>query len=122
MRESVRTFPAVRPAVLGPGRPSETSATRLGNTGRAEQVGSDVPEPPADSGRGEAFGPGRLLPGATEASGQASLSWVCATTRSQVQRSAASGVRSFGVAQPSVCFANLKVCSRSNTVTLLVIL
>jgi hypothetical protein len=30
------------------------------------------------------------------------------------QRSAASGVRSFGVVQPSVCFPNLQVCSRSN--------
>lgn len=49
-------------AVLGPGRPSGTGATRLGNTGRAEQVGSDVSEPPADPGRGEAFGPGRPRP------------------------------------------------------------
>lgn len=44
----------------------------MGNTGRAEQVGSDVPEPSADPGRGEAFGLGRLLPRPSEAGGQRS--------------------------------------------------
>ena len=51
------------------GRPGPVPR-RLGNTGRAEQVGSDVSEPPADPGRGEAFGPGRLLPGPAEVGGQ----------------------------------------------------
>ncbi|KUL43415.1 hypothetical protein ADL28_42895 [Streptomyces violaceusniger] len=43
------------------------------------------------------------------ARGRASRSWVWATIRIQVQRSAASGVRSFGVVQPRVCFAKRKV-------------
>lgn len=41
-------------------------------------------------------------------SGRASRSWVWATTRIQVQRSAASGVRSFGVVRPRICFAKRK--------------
>jgi len=44
---------------------------------------------------------------------RASRSWVCAASMSQVQRSAASGVRSWGVVQPIVCLRNRKVCSRS---------
>lgn len=38
-------------AVLGPGRSACSGAARLVNTGRAEQVGTDVPEPPADPDR-----------------------------------------------------------------------
>lgn len=48
------------------------------------------------------------------ARGRARRSWVWAAMTSQVQRSAASGSRSFGAVQPSVCLIILKVCSRSN--------
>ena len=47
------------------------------------------------------------------ASGRARRSWVCAAMISQVQRSAASGVRIFGAVQPRVCLNSRKVCSRS---------
>ncbi|OKI03183.1 hypothetical protein AMK13_27190 [Streptomyces sp. CB02056] len=48
------------------------------------------------------------------ASGAARRSWVWATITSQVQRSAASGERSLGRAQPRVCLNRRQVCSGSN--------
>ena len=47
------------------------------------------------------------------ASGRARRSWVWAAMISQVQRSAACGVRIFGRVQPRVCLNSRKVCSRS---------
>lgn len=47
------------------------------------------------------------------ASGRASRSWVNTARISQVQRSAASGVRIFGQVQPRVCLKSLNVCSMS---------
>jgi hypothetical protein len=44
---------------------------------------------------------------------RARRSWVWAAMTSQVQRSDASGLRSFGAVQPRVCLNNRKVCSRS---------
>ena len=46
-------------------------------------------------------------------SGRARRSWVWAVMISQVQRSAASGSRSFGTVQPRVCLNRRKVCSMS---------
>ncbi|MFD1523408.1 alpha/beta fold hydrolase [Pseudonocardia yunnanensis] len=50
----------------------------------------------------------------SSASGRARRSWVSAAITSQVQRSAACGVRIFGAVQPRVCLSIRKVCSRSN--------
>jgi hypothetical protein len=47
------------------------------------------------------------------AKGRARRSWVCAARMSQVQRSAACGVRIFGAIQPRVCLNSWRVCSRS---------
>lgn len=47
------------------------------------------------------------------ASGRVSRSWVKAARISQVQRSAASGLRIFGQVQPKVCLKSRKVCSMS---------
>lgn len=69
---------------------------------------------PADPGRGEPVHGGGLFQGRRrpEAGGRARRSWARATIGIQVQRSTASGVRSFGVVQPRACCAQRKACSR----------
>jgi hypothetical protein len=47
------------------------------------------------------------------ASGRARRSWVWAARMSQVHRSAAAGLRTFGQVQPRVCLSMRKVCSMS---------
>lgn len=59
---------------------------------------------------GAGFSQGRRR---SAASGRASRNWVKAARISQVQRSAASGVRILGQVQPRVCLNRRKVCSMS---------
>jgi hypothetical protein len=96
-------------AVLGPGRSSGTSAARLGNTTRTEQTRMFLnPRRTRAVVRRSGlvgFSQGRRR---SAASGRARRSWVWAMTTNQVHRSAASGVRTFGVVQPRICFPNLK--------------
>lgn len=73
----------------------------LGNTGRAGEVSAKAPEPPADPGRGESVGGGRLLPGVTEVSGEGTGQPELGVGDDQNPGPAVrrSGVRSFGVVQ-----------------------
>ena len=56
---------------------------------------------------GAGFSQGRRR---SSARGRARRSWVCAAMISQVQRSAAWGVRIFRAVQPRVCLSSRKVC------------
>jgi hypothetical protein len=56
--------------VLGAGWPAGACASGFGNTGRAGEVGADVPEPPSDPGRGEPVGACGFLPGPAEVFGE----------------------------------------------------
>lgn len=78
-----------RTSFLGPGGPSGTGVARLGNTSRTVQLSADVLEPRRIRAGVSRAGPAGFSQGRwrSAARGRASLSWVCATIRSQVHRS-----------------------------------
>ena len=105
-----------RAAVLRPWRAAGAGLAGFRCAGQAGQGRVDVPEPPADPGRGQPPGRGGPFPGQAQVRrqrpGEAELG--VAGDDEPGPPVAAAGSRSFGAVQPRTCLNSRNVCSRSN--------